>query len=118
MKTADLRGFISIVGAGIASLCCVLPLTIVLVGIGTGAFMAITMRYTLIFVPIGVLSVGSGIALHVRERRRCAQAGCRMSNGTIQAVLLGISAVVVAAALFFTVFPDTASKLLMRAMEH
>ncbi len=118
MKIADLRGVISFVGAGISSLCCVLPLAIVLLGLGTGAFMAVTMRYTLIFVPIGVVSVATGAVLHFRERRRCAQVGCRMANGTIQAVLLGISAVVVAAALFFTVFPDTASKLLMRAMEH
>ena len=37
-----------------SSLCCVLPLAIVLLGLGSGAFMATTMKYTAIFVPIGV----------------------------------------------------------------
>ncbi len=118
MRLGDLRGLISLAGSGIASLCCVLPLTVVLLGIGTGAFMATTMRYTSIFVPIGVVSVGVGVALHLRERRRCSQAGCRMANRTLQAILLGVSAIVVAMAVFFTVFPDTASQLLMRATDH
>ena len=80
--------------------------------------MATTMRYTAVFVPIGVVSVTVGLVLHLRERRHCARAGCRMANGTIQAALLSFSAAVVAVALFFTIFPDTASQLLMRAMEH
>ncbi|MBI1894210.1 MAG: hypothetical protein HYS14_08885 [Candidatus Rokubacteria bacterium] len=41
-----------------------------------------------------------------------------MANGTLQAILLGVSAIVVAMAVFFTVFPDTASQLLMRATDH
>ncbi len=107
----------SIVGAGIASLCCVLPLAVVLLGIGTGAFMATTMKYTSIFVPIGVVSVGVGVALHLRERRRCNQAGCPMANGILHTILLGVSAVLVAAALFFTVFPETASQILLSATD-
>ncbi len=117
MKLSDFRGLISVAGTGIASLCCVLPLAVVLLGIGTGAFMATTMRYTSIFVPIGVMSVAVGVALHLRERRRCALAGCRMANGTLQTILLGVSAIVVAIAIFFTVFPDTASQLLTRATD-
>ncbi len=109
---------IGLVGANIASLCCVLPLAVVLLGIGTGAFMATTMKYTSIFVPVGVVSVGVGVALHLRERRRCNQVGCRTANGTLQAILLGVSAIVVAMAVFFTVFPDTASQLLLRATDH
>jgi hypothetical protein len=118
MKFADLRGLVSMAGAGVASLCCVLPLTIVLLGIGTGAVMATTMRYTPIFVPLGIVSVAVGVALHLRERRRCAACGCTMAGGAVQAALLGFSAVVVAAAVFFSVFPETASELLMKTMEH
>jgi hypothetical protein len=118
MKMSDLRGMVSVAGAGVASLCCVLPLAIVLLGLGTGAFMATTMRYTPIFVPVGIVSVAVGVALHLRERGRCAARGCKMAGGAVQVVLLGFSAVVVAAAVFFSVFPETASEFLMKTMEH
>src|SRR5215510_13874551 len=33
------------VGAALASLCCLLPLTVIVLGLGSGAFMATTMQY-------------------------------------------------------------------------
>ncbi len=116
---ARLRGLVGgIIGAGgavVSSLCCVLPLAIVLLGLGSGAFMATTMQYTSVFVPLGVMSVAAGFYVHVRERRRCAQEGCSMGAGAWNLSLLTLSAVVVAAALFFTLFPATSSDLLMWA---
>jgi hypothetical protein len=32
-------------GAGLSSLCCLLPLAIIVLGLGSGAFMAVTMQY-------------------------------------------------------------------------
>ena len=55
----------------VSSLCCVLPVAIVLLGLGSGAFMATTMKYTAVFVPIGIISVSAGFYLHIREKRRC-----------------------------------------------
>ncbi len=110
-----LGGIISAGGAFVASLCCVLPLAIVLLGLGSGAFMATTMKYTAIFVPIGVFSVTAGFYMHLRERRRCAREGCRMAGSTWNLALLTVSAVVVAATVFFTLFPATSSDLLMWA---
>ncbi len=40
-----LGGLAGVVGAILASLCCLLPLTVVLLGVGSGAFMATTMAY-------------------------------------------------------------------------
>lgn len=108
-------GFVSIGGAVVSSLCCVLPLTIVLLGLGSGAFMATTMKYTALFIPIGVASVSAGFYLHFRERRRCANAGCRMAGRTLNLVLLSISAVVVGAAILLTLFPGASANLLMGA---
>ena len=110
-----LGGMVSAGGAIISSLCCVLPVTIVLLGLGSGAFMATTMKYAAVFVPIGVLSVSVGFYLHLRERGRCARQGCRMAGGAWNLVLLTASAVVVGAALLLTLFPAFSSDLLMRA---
>ena len=110
-----LGGFVSAGGAFVSSLCCVLPMTIVLLGLGSGAFMAATMRYTAIFVPVGAFSVTAGFYLYFRERRRCARQGCRLAGGAWNLALLTVSAVVVAAAVFFTVFPGLSSDVLMWA---
>ena len=105
-------GAISLGGAFISSLCCVLPVAIVLLGLGSGAFMATTMRYTPVFVPVGVFSVTLGLYLHVRERRRCAREGCRIAGARWSLALLSLSALVVVAAVFFTVMPGLSSDLL------
>lgn len=67
------------VGAGVvawrgalrSSLCCLLPVGIIVLGLGSGAFMAVTMPYRWILIPAGVAGVLAGFALYVRERRRC-----------------------------------------------
>lgn len=112
---ALLGGFIGAGGAFVSSLCCVLPVTLVLLGLGSGAFMATTMKYTPVFVPIGVISVSAGFYLHFREWRRCAREGCRMAGSAWNLALLTMSAVVVAAALFVSLVPGLSSDLLMWA---
>jgi len=64
-------GLAAWVGAGLSSLCCLLPLAIITLGLGSGAFMAVTMQYRWILIPAGVLGVTAGFMLYVRERRRC-----------------------------------------------
>lgn len=77
--------------------------------------MATTMKYTSSFVPFGVLSVTAGFYLHFRERRRCALEGCRMVSGKLT-LLLTVAAIVVSAAVFFTIFPGLSPNLLIWAM--
>lgn len=38
-------------GAVLSSLCCLLPLTVIVLGLGSGAFMAVTMRYRWLLIP-------------------------------------------------------------------
>ncbi len=116
MRIADLKsGFLAIVTAGISSLCCLLPLTVILLGLSSGAFMMTTMRYRAIFIPAGVIGVGLGWLLHVQERRRCNALGCRMAGGTLNLSLLLVASLVVAAAVALDQFPGVTADLLTRA---
>src|SRR2546425_5801540 len=44
-------------GAALSSLCCLLPLAVIVLGLGSGAFMAVTMQYRWILIPAGAIGV-------------------------------------------------------------
>ncbi len=92
-------GVIGMSAAIVASLCCLLPLIVVLLGFGSGAFMMVTMQYRALFLPMGVLGVSLGYYLYFQKRRRCASAGCTFVGGTFNLVLLSLATVMVALAL-------------------
>jgi hypothetical protein len=81
-------GFVAWIGAGLAPLCCLLPLAVIVLGLGSGAFMATTMQYRWLLVPAGVVGIVAGFALYVRERRRCDALACRMAGSRITLALL------------------------------
>jgi hypothetical protein len=76
------------VGAVLSSLCRLLPLAIIVLGLGSGAFMAVTVQYRWILIPLGVLGVITGFALYARERRRCDAMACRMAGSRVTLALL------------------------------
>lgn len=89
MKLGSLgAGVAAWAGAVLSSLCCLLPLTVIVLGLGSGAFMAVTMQYRWILIPTGVLGVVVGVALYILERRRCDALACRMAGGRTTLVLL------------------------------
>jgi hypothetical protein len=49
--TPLMAGVVAWVGAVLASLCCLLPLTVIVLGLGSGAFMATTMQYRGLLLP-------------------------------------------------------------------
>ncbi len=55
-------------GALLSSLCCLLPLAVIILGLGSGAFMAVTMRYRWLLIPAGIIGVATGFFLYFRER--------------------------------------------------
>ncbi|MFQ5851894.1 MAG: hypothetical protein ACE5JU_15085 [Candidatus Binatia bacterium] len=116
----DLRAFkaglVSFSSAFIASLCCLLPLTVVLLGVGSGAFMMVTMRYRMIFLPIGVIGVGVGYYFYFREKRRCRNLSCAFVGGKFNLALLGLATAMVVAELLLAMFPELTSELLQQAM--
>ena len=105
------------VGAVLSSLCCLLPLVVIILGLGSGAFMAVTMRYRWILIPLGVLGVASGFVLYARERRRCDALACRMAGSRVTLALLIVASLVVGTSIVLDRFPEMTSDLLARLTE-
>ncbi len=110
-------GLAAWVGAALSSLCCLLPLAIIFLGLGSGAFMAVTMQYRWILIPTGVFGVTAGFVLYIRERRWCDSLGCRMAGRKITLALLILASLVVATAVVLDRFPEMTSDLLSRLTE-
>ena len=110
---AGLVGFSS---AFIASLCCLLPLVVVLLGLSTGAFMIVTMQYRWILMPIGVIGVSLGYYFYFREKGQCASLGCTFVGRKLNLSLLISATLMLGVELAFVLFPVLLSELLQRAM--
>ena len=110
-------GLAAWVGAGLSSLCCLLPLAIITLGLGSGAFMAVTMTYRWILIPAGVLGVTTGFILYIRERRRCDAAACRMAGSRVTLALLVMASLVVTASIALDRFPEFTADLLAHVMD-
>ena len=110
-------GLAASAGALLSSLCCLLPLGVIVLGLGSGAFMAVTMQYRWVLIPTGVLGVAFGFVLYARECRRCAQLACRMAGSRVTLALLIAAALVVASAIALDQFPEMTSDLLARLTE-
>lgn len=118
MKVGNVKsGIVSLLSAFTASLCCLLPLGVILLGLGSGAFMATTMKYRSIFIPAGVGGIALGYILYFRERRRCRALACQMAWGRLNLALLLVATLVVAVAVFLDQSPALSSKLLMSTMK-
>jgi len=113
MKISSLRPILaSFPSAILAASCCVLPLAAILLGIGSGAFMMVAMKYSAIFIPIGVIGVSLGYFFYFRERKKCQALACRMAAGKFNLVVLIMATVVVLMAIVFNVFPEVIAPLL------
>ncbi len=109
-------GLVAWVGAALASLCCLLPLAVIVLGLGSGAFMATTMQYRWVLIPAGVIGIIAGFAVYVRERRRCDARACRMAGSRITLALLILASLVVTTSIMLDRFPEFTSDLLTRVM--
>ena len=107
-------GVVAWVGAVLSSVCCLLPLAVIALGLGSGAFMAVTMRYRWLLIPAGIAGVLAGVVLYVRERRRCDALACRMAGSRITLAALALAALIVSASIVLDEFPEMTSDLLAR----
>ena len=112
-----IAGLAAWAGALLSSLCCLLPLAVIVLGLGSGAFMAVTMQYRWILIPAGVLGVGTGFVLYLKERRRCEQLACRMAGSRVALALLIVASLVVATSIVLDRFPEMTSDLLARVSD-
>lgn len=116
MRVSDAKsGVLGMVAATIASLCCLLPLMVIFLGLGSGAFMMTTMRYRVIFIPVGVIGISLGWLLYLRERRRCTTMACQMVGGPLNLGLLLLATLLVAGAVVLDQFPYVTADLLTSA---
>lgn len=105
MKLTDLApGWVSVTTGIGASLCCVLPLTIVALGLGSGAFMMVTMQYRPVLYPLGLLGLAGSYFLFFRQKRACDLQSCRMQGKWINLGLLAFSTVLMAAVTYVDFF--------------
>jgi Cu/Ag efflux protein CusF len=117
MRVRELKpALVSLMAALAASLCCLLPLAVIVLGLGSGAFMATTMRYQRMLLPLGMLGVAAGYLLYVRERRRCQALVCTMAGSRVNLVALSVAAAVLLGELVLVAFPEGASRLFTQAM--
>ena len=115
MKSGSIgAGLAAWAGALLSSLCCLLPLAVIVLGLGSGAFMAVTMRYRWFLIPAGVIGVTAGFVLYLRERRRCTALACRMAGSRVTLTLLIVAGLVVATSIVLDRFPEMSSDLLVR----
>src|SRR6058998_138466 len=99
-------------GALLSSLCCLLPLAVIVLGLGSGAFMAVTMRYRWLLIPAGIIGVATGFVFYFRERRRCAALACRMAGSRVTLALLVVASFVVMTSIVLDRFPEFTADLL------
>jgi mercuric ion transport protein len=114
--SAIMAGVVAWVGAVLASLCCLLPLTVILLGLGSGAFMATTMPYRWLLLPAGIIGIVTGFVLYLRERRRCDALACRMAGSRTTFALLILASLVVGTTVVLDRFPELTSDWLMSVM--
>lgn len=97
MTLHDLKpGLVSLATVLSASACCVLPLSVALLGLGTGAFMAYTMPFQPVLYPLGLLGLGAAYWMYFRRRRQCDATACRMAGGRLNLVLIAAATVLMA----------------------
>ena len=110
-------GAVAWLGAALSSLCCLLPLAVITLGLGSGTFMAVTMHYRWILIPAGVIGLLGGFALYVRERRRCDALACRMAGSRLTLALLVLASLVVTTSIVLDRFPEMTSDLIARVTD-
>ncbi|GIX48421.1 MAG: hypothetical protein KatS3mg131_2632 [Candidatus Tectimicrobiota bacterium] len=88
------EGLLGLGAALAASTCCLLPLAVVFLGLGSGAFMMTTMRWRPVLLPLGLLGLAAAYYLHFRERRRCRTQGCAMAGKTFNTVMLALATLI------------------------
>src|SRR5438445_13828655 len=112
MKSGSIgAGLAAWAGALLSSLCCLLPLAVIVLGLGSRAFMAVTMRYRWLLIPAGVIGVTAGFVPYLRERRRCTAPACRMAGTRLTPTLLVVAGLVDPTPVVRYRFPELGSGL-------
>lgn len=92
MKAKNIGIFASI----FASICCIVPLVLILLGLGTLGIGAIIGKYHRHFLGVGVLLILVAWWYYFKEKMSCKLKGCQMENKTKTLVILIIATLIIA----------------------
>ena len=109
-----LPGATSLVAALLAGSCCLLPISLIALGVVSAGFMMTMMRYEWITLPLGVLGLAGAYASYFRGRHRCQTLGCQFVGQRFNQVLLAVATVVVTIAILLRAFPAWTAGLIGR----
>lgn len=90
---ADKLGLVS---ALLASVCCLGPVLLVLLGLGSLGFGAVVGRYHWWFITAAILLLSVAWRSYLKEASRCQTASCQMTRGKMTRTVLTLASVVVA----------------------
>ena len=102
----------SVLSAGLAASCCILPIAFIAAGLASAGLMMSMMRYEWLTLPLGVAGLTGAFVAYIRRRHQCATTGCRVVGQRVNQVFLILGTIVVVTSLLLRVFPAWTARLL------
>ena len=103
-----------VVAGLLAASCCLLPLSLIAIGVAGPGLMMTMMHYDWLTLPLGVGGLGGAHILRFRQRRRCDRTGCRLMGQRTTTYVLSFASAVIVAALLLRLFPSWTADVLQR----
>ena len=101
----------SVLSAGLAASCCILPIALIAAGVASAGLMVAMMRYEWLTLPLGVVGLTGAFVVYMRRQRQCATTGCRFVGQRVNQVFLILGTIVVVTSLLLRVFPSWTSRI-------
>ena len=113
MKIYNFKSTIMAVLSGIlASSCCLIPLVVILTGVGGVGFMALARDYQWITIPLGSAALGYSYYSYFKKRKSCTAECCEVKGKRVNLVTLIMSTLVVTFSVLGVIFPSMIYALL------
>ena len=102
----------SLLSAGLAASCCILPMTFIAAGLASAGLMMSMMRFEWLTLPLGVAGLAGAFVAYTRQRRQCSTTSCRFVGQRLNQVFLVLGTIVVVTSLLLRVFPSWTAQLI------
>ena len=89
----------SVLSAGLAASCCMLPMVFIAAGLASAGLMMSMMRYEWLTLPLGIIGLAGAFVVYTRRRQQCATNGCRFVGQRLNQLFLILGTIVVVASL-------------------
>ncbi len=96
---------VSVISMVFTSVCCIGPLLLLALGLGSATLTAGLVKNKWIFMAMGAASLGASYYLYFRERKRCAAEGCTVASIKARKTFMGVATAVVVFFMVFSLYP-------------